>query len=282
LLAEGSGRAVTWQRAITLAQLGRLDEAMGLVDPWIAAGDTLTPWMDLVRAGAARGGVAPLLDRLGTLPSANDTTRGAWLLAAAEAGMVRDPVGSRAMLARVAAMPRSAAVSRARVLLAERLIAEAHDSLTLAQAVAALDAVGGDDPAARVFANQLAGWGRTILRDVDSLSAGEAEGDLAMVYGAMVARDTLHAPRLASWLLQRLERQWPASPYVPKALLMRMPLEPDSLDALQARLQASPASPYLALMQGRNDPQYRELEYALDFYLGERFATSRGAVQGEQ
>lgn len=282
LLDGRDERAVTWQRAITLSHLGRFDEAMALVEPWIAEQDTITAWVDLVRAVAARQPPEPLLGRLATLPSANDTTRSQWMLAAAQAAAGRDPSASRALLEEVAEMPRSPAVSRARILLAEVLVAEAHDSLTLAAALAALAEVGGDDAAARVTAEHLAAWGRAILTDVDTLDAGAPDGDLATLFDAMVARDTLEAPRLASWLLRRLERHWPESPYVAKALLMRMPLEPDSVEALRSRLERATDSPYLALMQGRGDPRYGELEWALDFYLGERFATQGAATMGEQ
>lgn len=282
LLDGRDERAVTWQRAITLSHLGRFDEAMALVEPWIAEQDTITAWVDLVRAVAARQPPEPLLGRLATLPSANDTTRSQWMLAAAQAAAGRDPSASRALLEEVAEMLRSPAVSRARILLAEVLVAEAHDSLTLAAALAALAEVGGDDAAARVTAEHLAAWGRAILTDVDTLDPGAPDGDLATIFGAMVARDTLEAPRLASWLLRRLERHWPESPYVAKALLMRMPLEPDSVEALRARLERVTDSPYLALMQGRGDPRYGELEWALDFYLGERFATQGAATMGEQ
>lgn len=282
LLDGRDERPVTWQRAITLAHLGRFDEAMALVDPWITEQDTTIAWVELVRAVASRQPPDPLLTRLATLPSANDTTRSAWMLAAAEAETERDPVASKALLGDVAEMPRSPAVSRARVLLAEVLVAEAHDSLTLAAALAALADVGGDDVTARIRAEQLAAWGKAILADVDTFKAGAPEGDLATIFDAMVARDTLEAPRLASWLLRRLERQWPESPYVAKALLMRMPLEPDSVDALRSRLERSTDSPYLALMQGRNDPRYGEMEWALDFYLGERYAAQSAAAMGEQ
>jgi hypothetical protein len=75
-------------------------------------------------------------------------------------------------------------------------------------------------------------------------------------------------------LLQRLERDWPDSPYVPKVLLTRMVLEPDSLEALRRRLVTHTGSPYLAFVEGRDDPRFAELEWNLDFYFGERFANT--------
>ena len=59
-----------------------------------------------------------------------------------------------------------------------------------------------------------------------------------------------------------------------------MQLEPDSLSVLRARLESLTDSPYLAFVQGRENSRFAELEWALDFYLGERFAST--ASRGEQ
>jgi hypothetical protein len=121
-------------------------------------------------------------------------------------------------------------------------------------------------------AQRLIGWGAAIRDDLDSLDAGAPEGDMVMFFHATVARDTLQAPALAAWLYGRLERDWPVSPYLPKALLARMPLQPDSLEALRVRLSTHSDSPYLAYLAGREDDRFAELEYTLDFFLAERFA----------
>jgi hypothetical protein len=116
--------------------------------------------------------------------------------------------------------------------------------------------------------------------DLDTTRAGAPDGDMMLFFHATVARDTIKSPALAAWLLGRLERDWPASPYVPKALLARMALQPDSLEALRRRLESHTGSPYLAFVHGREDSRFADLEWALDFYLGERFATATS--RGEQ
>jgi hypothetical protein len=272
----------TWLHANALARLGRSAEALALVQDRIVAGDSTAFWDDLFRALASTGGggaAADLRSRLGAHPWANDTIKQRWDMATATAMMSHDSAVGTLMLEQVIQGPRTSITMQARLLLADQLMTHARDDTSLVTALARIEEFGVADPTMRFATQRLSSWGRGIRADLDTLRPGAAEGDLALFFHATVARDSLRAPALAAWLLQRLERDWPDSPYVPKALLFRMVLQPDSLAALRQRFEARDGSPYLAFVQGREDPRFAELEWALDFYFGERFATTDTSVE---
>jgi hypothetical protein len=213
-----------------------------------------------------------LRSRLAEHSWATDTVKHRWDLATAQVMMSHDSAVATMMLERILEGPRTPSAMPARMILADQLIAHAEDDTTFFAALARIEEFGRADPAMLFTVQGLTSWGERMRADLDTIPTGAPEGDLMLLYHATVARDTLKAPRLASWLLQRLERDWPESPYVPKALLTRMVLEPDSLEALRRRLVMHTDSPYLAFVNGRDDPRFAELEWNLDFYLGERFA----------
>src|SRR5690606_6088588 len=146
-----------------------------------------------------------------------------------------------------------------RMLIADRLLAQAHDDTTLFAALERIAEFGRADPSMLFVVQGFTRWGEAMRADLDSTPAGAPEGDMMLLYHATIARDSLRAPALASWLLGRLERDWPASPYIGKALLARMVLEPDSLEALRARLESHTDSPYLAYVTGTEGPRFAEL-----------------------
>ena len=67
---------------------------------------------------------------------------------------------------------------------------------------------------------------------------------------AGLANDSLNAPRLGGWFLARVEQQWPASLYLAKALMARAAVEPDSADAILARVRRLGSNPYVAAANG--------------------------------
>lgn len=274
MLAEDDTRTGRWQRAIAIAQLGRIPEALDLVESRILAADSSADWQQLVRITATRAPdmVDTLLDALGAMRNAGDTARARWQLAAAEAILPSDPAAGTRRLEAVVAMPESPPVSQARMLLLERRVAAVDDSASLATTLERLQDVGRGDPAVSFRSQALTRWGREILAELAATPAGSADGDLAMFFHATIARDTLRAPRLASHLLLRLEQGWPESPYVAKALLARLPLVPDSAAAIRERLAGFPDSPYLAYLAGRADDRFATLEDALGFYIDGRLA----------
>ncbi len=144
-----------------------------------------------------------------------------------------------------------------------------------------LEPITRGDAAATFSAQHLTRWGRAIEGDLETTSAGTPAGDLAMLFDASVARDTLAATGLASWLLRRLERGWPDSPYLAKALLIRMALEPDSADALRARLGQRTDSPYLAHLRGEEGARFAVLEDSLSFYFDDRMAAVIAGSAGD-
>ncbi|MBA2291551.1 MAG: hypothetical protein H0W15_03745, partial [Gemmatimonadales bacterium] len=106
----------------------------------------------------------------------------------------------------------------------------------------------------------------------DSLIPGSPLGDMLTFIHGEIARDSLRAPALASYFFSRLERDWPLSPYLAKALLARIALEPDSADVLRERVVSLVESPYLAYIEGREDDRFGELELALMIFAQNRRA----------
>ena len=274
LLEGDESREGVWLRAQALARMGLDAEAVALLEPRIELADTAALWQTMIRAFAETPESDPelLLGRLLAIPKVSDGLRSRWLMAAAEGRMVHDDSAGVAYLRTVLEQPPSAVVNQARRLLAERTLAEARDVESLRAALQQLDLAMRDDPASAFMMNELLQGARSIDRELDSLIAGAPEGDLALLYQASVAEDRLKAPALASFILQRLERDWPDSPYLPKALLNRLRLDPDSAAVLRQRIASHPDSPYLAYLQGRTDPRFAELEYTLDFFMSDRAA----------
>lgn len=280
MLADDETSEGRWLYAVALARLGRADEAVAIVTPMIQSGDRNREWPQFVRAVASHPSAQldTLLDRLGRMPLASDTARADWLMAAAE-GASADRDRSRAYLESLSRMRPAPAVSRGRNQLVTMLFSEIEDDVSMRDVLARAGELGREDPVSTMTVNRMSRWTGAMLADLDSIPPGAGEGDLAMFHHASIASDTLGAPRLASWFLQRLERDWPESPYVAKALLWRITLEPDSADALRERLAMQHAdSPYLAWIRGIEDPRFAELEYTLDFYLGDRLAGNTAEV----
>lgn len=276
LLAEDESTTGRWLYAVSLAHLGEGNQAFALIEPRIEAGDLTADWAQLVESLASQhvGLADSLLQRLSAIPTITDTLRSNLLLAAATGATPHDSAAATRYLEALVTRPASSATTRGRQLLVLRRMAAVHDDSSLRRTLAAMPGLTFGDAAASFTVQRLARWSGPILHDLETLEPGSKEGDMAMFFHATIAQDTLRAPALAEWLLERLERDWPESPYLPKVLLWRISLEPESADALRERLAQYPDSPYLAWIAGREDPRFAELEYALDFYLGDRFAVS--------
>lgn len=82
----------------------------------------------------------------------------------------------------------------------------------------------------------------------------------ALFLAAEVARDSLHAPRLARSLFVRLADSYLNAQLTPKALLAAAALSPDSAEAYTQRVRSTyPNSPYTTLLAGgdpTNNPSY--------------------------
>jgi hypothetical protein len=114
--------------------------------------------------------------------------------------------------------------------------------------ISAIDLADGGIVAGRL--GDLVRFARQLLSKNDSTAAGAPRGDLTMFALGELARDSVGSPRLGGWFFARLERDWPQSPYVGKALIARIPLEPDSADALLARVRALTSNPYVTTAAG--------------------------------
>lgn len=111
---------------------------------------------------------------------------------------------------------------------------------------------------------RLANTATAVLTATASVTPGSPEGDLRLFLAGEAARDSLGAPRLAARLFQRIVREWPESPYAPKAALAAQQVNPEWADSGRALLEARYfGSPYLAMIRGEDGQGYRQLEDSL-------------------
>jgi hypothetical protein len=262
-----------WQRAVANANLGRAGAVLELLATRIELGDTLPTWEEVLRplARTGLGAVDTLLPRLEAMPTASDTLRGRWRFAVAQGLAMADPARADSVLRTILALKGKLPVAgQARILLADHRLAAAADRASLAEALQAAATLSEGDATTAFVLRRLVRAGEAMMVDIDAYPAGSPLGDLAFFHQAQVARDTLLAPALAGWLLGEAERRWPESPYAAKAMLARIPLDPDSAEALRVRLRARTDSPYLAYLAGREGPAFAALEDSLARYLAGR------------
>lgn len=284
LLAGEDTATARIDRAIALSALGRADEALGEVTPLLAAADSTVPWEPLLRLLAVRnsGDADRFFERLSSQPTANDARRGSWLFAMIDAELGHDPAAAERHFRSLATLPASRSVNDGRLRIAEYRVAVATSMAGLRSALEALGNLGGGAGLAAARIAELQRIGGQMVTEQDSLVAGNGTGDLSLFALAEVARDSLRAPSLAASLWLQLEQGWPASPYVPKALVARMAILPDSAETLRGRLIAMTSSPYLAYARGENDPRFAQLEDSLAAFItarARRLAAAAAAAQ---
>jgi hypothetical protein len=255
------------EHAAALAGLGRLPEALAIVDTLLGVADTLVPWDSLVAAVGRHDpeAASALTDRIAQAPRLPSVTRAALLAADAARWREADSARSEARLVEAAKVGEGTPIaSEARL---ERVLNRLRsvDSLPeLLEQVTRLEdlaeVVGPVGPRAA----QLAGFARRVALAVDSVPAGSPRGDLRLFIAGEMARDSLIADRLAARQFHRVVTEWPASPFAPKAMLALILLQPDRADSLRGALLADyAASPYVAMIEGGSSPEYAVLEDSL-------------------
>lgn len=272
LLAGEDTASARIDRAAALAALDRTDEALVEVEPLLRSADSLVSWAPLVRLLAEQDSedAERFLARLMAQPTASDGRRAAWLLAGIQGAITHDPVVAERRFEALVRLPPSSAVGEGRLLIAEHRVAQAASMDGLRSALDALGSLAEGGGLAAIRIGDLRRLGGRMVREHDSLTAGVETGDLMLFALAEEARDSLEAPVLAGSLLQRLEREWPASPYLPKSLMVRMALAPDSAETLRTRLQQFAGSPYLGFTRGDRDPRFAALEDSLASFVTAR------------
>ncbi len=267
------GNAARVDRSIALAALGRTDDALAEVEPLLVRADTSVAWARLLGSIAQRDApdAEALLGRLRAFPQLAPRHTAAW-----DSAMARGAAIPRAdiptYLQRAARTIGNPASSDARIRLAEWRLAAARTPQQLDSLLAGIESLTASDLAAGLVIGRYERLGRALLADIDSVPSGGPLGDLAYFHQAEIARDSLRAPLLASWLLAHLASDWPDSPFVPKATLARIALEPDSGMVLRERVRAHPENPYLAYLRGEAGAGFRQLEDSLSQYIGDRAA----------
>lgn len=263
------------ERGIALAAIGRTDDAVAELEPVIVAADTAVAWHRILGHLGDRDGpdALALLARLLDFPGRTIALEARWRLAVARGAAV-PPDQQMQQLETAARLVGSAAAVEARLALAERQLAGVNSPESLSAVVEGFDELTEGEPTTMVVLQRYIRFADALLEDADTTKAGAPLGDLSFFHQAEIARDSLRAPALASWFFRRIEADWRGSVYVPKVLLARVVLEPDSSDAVRLRLAGFSESPYLRFLRGDVTSEFRVLEDSLAFYLGDRAAAA--------
>ncbi|MEP7324758.1 MAG: tetratricopeptide repeat protein [Gemmatimonadota bacterium] len=255
------------ERAAALAGLGRTSEALVIADSLLVAQDTAASWALLLSLIGRVDPVAAsgLVNRVVSIPHFKPELAGELLLADGRRLLPHHPeLAEKQLTGSVQAAPNSQSSNIARFDLLRMRIERVTDidSLTLVQReFSDVQQIGGNPGILIGRYDRAAG---TIRELADSVAGGSAGPDIRLFMAAELARDSLEMTGLAANIFARIARNYPESPYAPKAVLALMALEPGIADSAQTLLrQRYPESPYLLAWDGQPAPTFTHLEDSL-------------------
>jgi tetratricopeptide (TPR) repeat protein len=279
-------RAVA-ERLLSLAGAGRAPEAMALADSLIARGDTPQPWDSLlVRLGQQDpSNASNLVDRVRRLPKRPAETQARWLLEDGLRLLGSDTARARRRFREALEIGGSGdAAGRASLEVVRLDLRGVTHPQALSPLIRSLRQNAERYKTVSAELTQLSNTAVGILEITASLTPGTRQGDLRLFLAAEAARDSLFAPDLAEGIFQRILREWPESPYAPKAALAAQQVNPEWADSARALLETRYfTSPYLAMIRGEEASAYRQLEDSLGAFAtaqarGVRRAPAAGPV----
>jgi tetratricopeptide (TPR) repeat protein len=269
----------TAERLLSLAGDGRTPEAMALADSLVARGDTTQPWDSLLVSLGQQdpSNASSLVDRVRRLPNRSAATQARWLLEDGLRLIGSDTARARSRFREAVEIggPGEAA-GRASLQLVRLDLREVSHPQGLSPLIRSLRSSAERHEIVSAELTQLSNTAGGILTATASVTPGSPQGDLRLFLAAEAARDSLQAPRLAEGLFQRILREWPESPYAPKAALAAQQVNPEWADSARALLEARYfESPYLTMIRGDEGSAYRQLEDSLG-----AFATAQARAAG--
>ena len=265
------------ERLLSLAGDGRVPEAMALADSLVAQGDTTQPWDSLLvslgQQDPSNG--SSLVDRVRRLPNRSAETQARWLMEDGLRLMGSDSARARSRFREAVEIGGSSeAAGRASLQLVRLDLHGVGQPQALSPLIQSLRSNAQRHQVVSAEMTQLGNTAAGVLTATASVTPGSPQGDLRLFLAAEAARDSLQAPSLAEGLFQRILREWPDSPYAPKAVLAAQQVNPEWADSARALLEVRYLeSPYLAMIRGNEDSAYRQLEDSLG-----AFATAQAAA----
>ena len=245
----------------------KIPEALVLVDTLLLARDTLVPWDSLLAAIGRRDprAASALTDRITLTDGMSALLRARLLVADAIRWRGIDSAQSESRLSSAEQIDEGTPLAGEARLESFRIRIRGVDSIPqlkeLSNRIQELgEGVGPVAPSAA----QLAGFTNRVALAADSVAPGSPTGDLRLFIAGEMARDSLGAVRFAANQFHRIVREWPGSPFAPKAVLALILLEPSQADSLRQVLQATyPSSPYVEMVENGQSPEFIVLEDSL-------------------
>lgn len=269
-LRQTTRPAARGERAAALAGLGRIEETGAVVDSLLLAGDLDAPW-DSIIAIAGRHDQAfasRLVDRLVALPGVTPDQQGRWLMQDARQIARTDLAAGLARLRETESIVKGSRMQGEAALLSIRLRVRALESdAGLDSLLAEIWRLGSQGGSLGGDAQRLGLVLKGVEGVLDSVTPATAQGDLQLFLAAEASRDSLNAPGLSEYAFRRLLRDFPQSPYAPKAVLAlaaQGDMDPDSATAVIRR--DYDGSPYLMVAQGMGEESFTRLEDSLRLY----------------
>jgi tetratricopeptide (TPR) repeat protein len=255
------------ERAVALAGLDRIAEALALADSLLAARDTTAPWLPLFAEIAEHDPeqASRLVSRVAEEPRFPASLKARLLLEDGNHWTAGDTLRAERRFRQADSTGRGTSVqAEIRYRLAQAAVTRVGSLEELRDLTFRLEDFSDEAGTYGASGTELGLIARRVLQIGDSLGADSPNGDIRVFLAAELARDSLGARRFAEAQFRRVATEWPASPFAAKALLALLDLHTPESDSLRrVLLDRYGESPYVTLTLGQDTPAYAALEDSL-------------------